>query len=160
MLVFLFVAMLVALVLVGIGAVLAVVALLVLAVLLGVGIVSASSLIALANRRVSSGFQAFFLLVGTAAGLFSGIVLGVVLVFALPPKIAPGWTVTAGAAGGLCTGVCVALLFNFCWLKVLGYFMKTGRGKFEVEAKGTGGEGPALAVSPSEVRGDSRPSPP
>jgi hypothetical protein len=132
MAVFLFVAMIAALVLVGIGAVLAVVALIVLAVLLGVGIVSASSLIALANRRLSSGFQAFFLLLGTVAGLFAGIVLGVVLVFVFPQKIDAVWTVVAGAAGGLVTGVCVALLFNFLWLKVVGYFMKAGQGRFEV----------------------------
>lgn len=136
--VFLIVALMAALVLVGVGAVLGIIALLVLAVLLGVGMVSASGLIGLANRRVSSGFQAFFLLLGTVAGLLAGMVLGVVLVLAFPPTIGPVWTVLAGAAGGLVTGVCVALLFNFSWIRLLRYFVKTGQGRFEVTAKAAG----------------------
>lgn len=115
---------LVCLVLIGVGAVVAVVLLGILLLLLAVGIVSSSTVIGIANRRVSSGFKALFIQFGAFGGLIIGGVVAMAArsLLSLPVGL---WTATAvGAFAGILLGVGVAVLFNMTWGAVANWIVR------------------------------------
>ena len=108
----------VALILIGVGAVIGLIACTIAALLAGVGVLSSSMVIGFVTRRPLAGVRAFVLQCALIAGVPSGILCAWLLhsVFA---AAGPGWLISFyGALGGAAAGLIIALSLDFVFRRL------------------------------------------
>jgi MFS family permease len=108
------IALILCLVLIGVGIVVGLTALAILFLLIALGVVSASVVIGFHERRVTTGFRAFFLQHGAIAGALAGAAGGLVVSAFAEGRV--GLWALLGAIVGILAGFTVAWLFNQAWL--------------------------------------------
>ncbi|MBK1880943.1 hypothetical protein JIN85_00870 [Luteolibacter pohnpeiensis] len=116
MVVFGLIALLIVLVLMGVGIAIGLFACLILSALMALGVISSSLVIGFKSGKYSHGIRAFFLQCGVVAGLPAGCVCTwlAVKIFDIPIQswIAIGAGALAGALAGLLTGLVLDQLFR------------------------------------------------
>lgn len=108
----------VALILIGVGAVIGLVVCTIAAVLVGLGVVSSSMVVGFITRRPLAGVRALVIQCALIAGVPSGILCAWLLhsVFA---ATGPGWLISFyGAIGGAVGGLIIALFFEFVFRRL------------------------------------------
>ena len=107
------------LVLLGMGAVLAVVFVGIVAGLLGFGILTLSTLTGVISRRPGTAVKAFFLQLGGVAGLACGAGTAVLTKWLAKSQISTWSAIVTGGIAGLLVGIVLAVLFNYAWDRLL-----------------------------------------
>jgi len=120
--IFAFLAIVVVLVLLGMGAVLALVFVGIVACLLGFGILTMSTLIGVISRRPRTAVKAFFLQVCGVAGMICGAGTAILMKWLATLQISTSSAIVTGSIVGLLLGVALAVLFNYAWGRLLGEF--------------------------------------
>jgi hypothetical protein len=113
-----FMSLIVALILIGVGIVFGLVACVIAAVLFGVGVLSSSVVIGILSRRPSAGFRAFLLQCALIAGIPAGIACAW-LAHYIVAAAGEGWLISLyGGLGGAIGGLVIALLLEFIFRRL------------------------------------------
>ena len=121
-------ALIITLIMIGVGLVLGVVACGLAAAFVGLGMVSASAVYGLLKRSTASGFRALFMLSGAVGGMAAGIGVAYIIAWIFTDPIHRIATPLIGGIAGLAAGLIVAGLFNFAWTRAI-EFWKEKRAK-------------------------------
>ncbi len=108
-------AIIVMLILIGMGLVLGFVACGLAAALVGLGMVSASAVYGLARQSPVAGFRALFLLCGAFGGLAAGVGVAYLVAWIMTQPVHHVATPLIGGFAGLTAGLLIAGLFNLAW---------------------------------------------
>ena len=119
----------VALILMGVGAIVGLIACTITAIMVGVGVLSSSIVIGFISRRATTGLRAFIVQCALVGGVPSGIICAW-LVHSIFAAAGPGWLISFyGALGGAVAGLIIALLLDFIFRRLHRWSSaKLGRG--------------------------------
>ena len=107
------IALLVVLILIGVGIAIGLIACLIAAALLGLGVISSSFLIGIRSKKPAAGIRAFWVQCGILAGIPSGIVCAWLILLFIPTEN-DSWPVyLVAASAGAVAGLIIALTLDF-----------------------------------------------
>ena len=120
----------VALILIGAGAIIGLIVCTITAIMVGIGVLSSSIVIGFISRRAATGLRAFIVQCALIGGIPSGI-LCAWLVHSVFSAAGPGWLISFyGALGGAVAGLIIALLLDFIFRRLHRWSnSKLGRGE-------------------------------
>jgi len=123
------------LILVGIGIVVGTAVVMIAAGLVAAGILSSSTLMGVLTRRPSVAAQVLFLQLGALCGIAAGIGLLALGNYLFAWGLEFGWIALVGGGTGLGAGLIVALLFNLAWTRLLAWGVERFRAWKDRRAK-------------------------
>ena len=128
-------ALLVFVILVGVGIAIGLAIVALVAALVGLGIVSSSVVVGIVRRRPGDAFRALFLQLGAAVGIVAGVGVLWLMVSLLDLALGLGWVILVGGLVGLASGLAIGLMFNFAWTRLLAWGVERFRAWKDRRAK-------------------------